>query len=294
MGIAEMHIYFRQYAQQMGMQNVRGILPAQIDIALNTSILDITNQIVRENVGVRNDRVIANPSKINQVNALRSLYKVVELPLTGATPFMELDSEDAFIGLMSNKYDNNGVFDNVSTTHAPDHLYLVDFSVCYKATTDGYGGTHRTSEVTEVDDSKTIYFEARIIDEASLANTLFDYILRNKITSPIIVTYNDDKYDLYIDRFYKHTDNGNDYYRLANNLIPFKLKMSYIQKPAVVRFFTDITDATAQDHDVDCDLPESMHIDIVKHAVDLYLRSIHGNLYNTQQTTQPQQSEQRS
>ena len=35
MTIADMHINFRQYAQQMGMQNVRAILPEQIDILIN-------------------------------------------------------------------------------------------------------------------------------------------------------------------------------------------------------------------------------------------------------------------
>ena len=37
MTIAEMHVWFRQYAQQMGMQNVRAILPEQIDLLINNS-----------------------------------------------------------------------------------------------------------------------------------------------------------------------------------------------------------------------------------------------------------------
>ena len=48
MNIAEMHVWFRQYAQQMGMQNVRAILPEQIDVFINTSISDLVNQLVRE------------------------------------------------------------------------------------------------------------------------------------------------------------------------------------------------------------------------------------------------------
>ena len=36
----EMHVMFRQYAQQMGMQNTRAILPEQIDLLLNTSQMD--------------------------------------------------------------------------------------------------------------------------------------------------------------------------------------------------------------------------------------------------------------
>ena len=79
MNIGEMHVWFRQYAQQMGMQNVRAILPEQIDILINTSITDTVNQIIRENVGVTNDRIITDNSKIGQINALKSLYKVQEL-----------------------------------------------------------------------------------------------------------------------------------------------------------------------------------------------------------------------
>ena len=71
-----MHVMFRQYAQQMGMQNVRAILPEQIDLLLNTSIMDITNQVIKENIGITNDRVITDNSKIGQINALRSLYHV--------------------------------------------------------------------------------------------------------------------------------------------------------------------------------------------------------------------------
>ena len=41
MNIPDMHVWFRQYAQQMGLQNVRAILPDQIDLVINTSIIDI-------------------------------------------------------------------------------------------------------------------------------------------------------------------------------------------------------------------------------------------------------------
>ena len=79
MNISDMHVWFRQYAQQMGMQNVRAILPEQIDILINTSITDTVNQIIRENVGITNDRVITDNSKIGQINALKHLYKVKEI-----------------------------------------------------------------------------------------------------------------------------------------------------------------------------------------------------------------------
>ena len=58
MNIAEMHVWFRQYAQQMGLQNVRAILPEQIDLVINTSITDIVNQIITQNIGITSDRII--------------------------------------------------------------------------------------------------------------------------------------------------------------------------------------------------------------------------------------------
>ena len=50
MNIADMHIMFRQLAQQMGMQNVRAILPEQIDLLLNTAIIDVVNEMHNDNV----------------------------------------------------------------------------------------------------------------------------------------------------------------------------------------------------------------------------------------------------
>ena len=78
----EMHIMFRQYAQQMGMQNTRAILPEQIDLLINTSIMDSVNEIIKQNIGITNDRVITDNSKIEQINALRSLYRVSILDMS--------------------------------------------------------------------------------------------------------------------------------------------------------------------------------------------------------------------
>lgn len=43
-----MHRMFRQYAQQMGMQNTRAILPEQIDLLINNSISDTINQVITQ------------------------------------------------------------------------------------------------------------------------------------------------------------------------------------------------------------------------------------------------------
>ena len=299
MNIAEMHVWFRQYAQQMGMQNVRAILPEQIDVLINTSISDIVNQLVRENVGVRNDRVITDNSKIGQINALRSLYKVKELDMASNAPFMEFFMRDILTGKMSNKWINPSSTptpnqeEDVSSTVAPDYLYLVDFSLNYKKTTTGYSGGHAgaaPADPTGREQLVTNYFPVRLIEDAYLADTLNDFVLKNRIRTPIIVTYNDGTFDLYIDEFKTRVINvggtNTTYYTLDNNLVPFKLRMSYIAKPNKVKYATDIAGTN-----VDCDLPESMHVDILKHAVDLYSISIQGGLYNNQQNQQSQQRE---
>ena len=285
MTIAQMHVWFRQYAQQMGMQNVRAILPEQIDVLINTSISDTVNQLVRENVGIRNDRVITDNSKIGQINALRSLYKVAELSMCDANPFMEFLASDILTGKMSNKK-ADGVTD-VSHTVAPDFLYLVDFSIKYKKTNTGFTGVSGGAAPTFASNAvETNYFPIRLIEDAYLADTLNDFVLKNRIRTPILVTYNDGTFDLYIDEFKTHTVSTVDYYVLDNNLIPYKFRMSYIAKPVSVRYATDIAGTN-----VDCDLPESMHVDILKHAVDLYNTSINGSLYNAQQNQQAQQRE---
>ena len=90
MTTAEMHQMFRNYAQQMGMQNVRAILPSQIDLLLNNSISDTVNQVIAQNIGNTSDRVITDNSKLNQVNALKSLYKVWKAQLKSVITYMLL------------------------------------------------------------------------------------------------------------------------------------------------------------------------------------------------------------
>ena len=265
MNIAEMHVWFRQYAQQMGMQNVRAILPEQIDVLINSSISDIVNQLVRENVGVKNDRVITDNSKISQINALRSLYKVKNLPMSSSEPFMEFLSTDILTGKMSNKQ-ADGINNVSDKTIAPDYLYLVDFSLNYKKTKTGFSGIHGGAAPIDPDTKDSLvtnYFPVRLIDDAYLADTINDFILKNRIRTPIIVTYNNGTFDLYIDTFISKTNSGNTYYVLENDLVPYMLRMSYIAKPNTVKYVTDIGGTN-----VDCDLPETMHVDILKHAVD--------------------------
>lgn len=269
MDIADMHVNFRQYAQQMGMQNVRAILPEQIDILINTSITDTVNQLLREHIGVTNDRVITDNSNIGQINALRTLYKVDEITITIGNNFT-YDSTRRLSGLIKHTGTQQA---NVSDTVFGNPMFLLDISINYTNTTDNI---------------ITTWYPVRIIDDIYLSDTLNDFILKNRWRSPIATVYKNFTTELYIDKFKA----GNDPIievvgGKSINLVPNQLRISTIQYPAKVKFVEDISEGQS----VDCDLPESMHEDIVKHAVDLYRVAVNGSLHATQQAEEAQQRE---
>lgn len=269
MDIADMHINFRQYAQQMGMQNVRAILPEQIDILLNTSIMDTVNQLIRENIGATNDRQVTDNSKIGQINALRTLFKVDDVNITIGSNFI-YDSTKRLSGLIKHNGTNEA---NASDSVYGKPMFLVDISINYTNTTD---------------DIVTNWYPVRIIDDVYLADTLNDFILKNRWRSPIATVYKNFTTELYIDKF--KTGNTPIIEVVGGksiNLVPNQLRISTIQYPAKVKFVEDISEGQS----VNCDLPESMHEDIVKHAVDLYRVAVNGSLQASQEAEQAQQRE---
>lgn len=313
MDIAEMHVWFRQYAQQMGMQNVRAILPEQIDLVINSSITDTINQLITQNIGITNDRIITDNSKIGQINAFRNLYKVLVLDITsvGNRGIFNRGEETNIVRLWA-KLDN--IIGQVKywyiDIHEPDQMVAVSVTKdIYDAASDDtkiegyltfaelkekylrleyYQKYVRTLErftyMYLVDlalnysgtNVKTNYFPIRLIDDTYLADTLNDFILAPRLRSPIAVLYND-QLDLYIDT------NTN---LLNHGLEPKEIRISYIAKPALVKYQSDIGG-----ENVNCDLPEYMHVDILKHAVDLYNTAIQGGMYAAQQQQQNQNRE---
>ena len=287
MTISEMHTYFRQYAQQMGMQNVRAILPEQIDILLNTSISDTINQIIRENVGTTSDRVVTDNSKIGSINALRSLYKVEEHSICANS---STASKDAGLFPVGDNYGHivhlrttvESISDGGSliTTGKPNYLFLVDFAISYKR-----------------DTFTTTWFPIRIIDDIYLADVLNDFILSPRFRSPVMTIYNSEfdserldipEFNLYLDKGTVEYDDETEGVNavLNNGLIPDSIRISYIAKPATVQYNEDNEGVS-----VNCNLPEYMHVDIVKHAVDLYHIALQGSLLSAQQAEQAQQRE---
>lgn len=269
MDISEMHKMFRQYAQQMGMQNVRAILPEQIDLLINNSISDTINQVITQNIGVTNDRVVSDASKLNQVNALKSLYKVWKGSIVDATvKGKEKTSYIISFQLPLNNFKTAGSYtDDNNPSTAISFLYVVDLSINYK----------KTTFITNV-------FPVRIVDDQFVADVVNDFVLAPKMRSPV-ASIHDNLIELYIDKADNKPNEGETF--TFNGVSINELRLSYIAKPAVVKFAEDINGTN-----VDCDLPEYMHVDIVKHAVELYQIAKSGSLSAIQQAQQNQQREQ--
>lgn len=269
MDISEMHQMFRQYAQQIGMQNVRAILPEQIDLLINNSISDTVNQVITQNIGITNDRVISDASKLNQVNALKSLYRVWKGSIADVTiKGKEKTSYIISFQLPLNNFKTAGTYtDDGNSSTAISFLYVVDLSINYK----------KSDFVTNV-------FPVRIVDDQFVADIVNDFVLAPTMRSPV-ASIHDNLVELYIDKADAKPENSQPF--TFKGVSINELRFSYIAKPAVVRFAEDV-DGT----NVNCDLPEYMHVDIVKHAVELYQIAKSGSLAAAQQAQQNQQREQ--
>lgn len=269
MDISEMHQMFRQYAQQMGMQNVRAILPEQIDLLINNSISDTVNQVITQNIGITNDRVISDASKLNQVNALKSLYKVWKGSIADVTiKGKEKTSYIISFQLPLNNFKTTGTYtDDENSSTAISFLYVVDLSINYK----------KSNFVTNV-------FPVRIVDDQFVADVVNDFVLAPTMRSPV-ASIHDNLVELYIGKADAKPEDSQPF--TFKGVSINELRFSYIAKPAVVRFAEDV-DGT----NVNCDLPEYMHVDIVKHAVELYQIAKSGSLAAAQQAQQNQQREQ--
>lgn len=279
MNIADMHIMFRQLAQQMGMQNVRAILPEQIDLLLNTAIIDVVNEIIKRNIASTNDRVITDNSKIGQINALSTLYKNAEVQIYkyNGTEFTLNSGVNAIQTVMTTGFE----FD-ITCNHSPqvektaipsDYMYICDFNINYY-TSSSVGNTR----------IKTDWFPVRIIDDIYVADALNDFILAPSFRSPIANIVNREeghiRIKIYIDR--KKNNQSN----IPSGVIPSNLRVSYIAKPVTVKYDEDVGSVNAN-----CNLPEYLHGYIVKRAVDLYHASLTGSLLSAQVQERAQQQE---
>lgn len=159
MNIEEMHVTFRELAQQMGIQTVRAILPENIDICLRVAIVDTVKEIISTTVGYyqNNDKVGRNNAAVSSINGLRTLYK-------HETRQVDLSGEGTMIEPYNLNLDDSSV------------MIYVGFKVSY--------------------DGATLY-DCRIIENEDLSNTIHDFCSRPTKEQPICVVYsNDDGIDV--------------------------------------------------------------------------------------------------
>ena len=218
MTIGEMHIMFRQLAQQMGMQTIRAILPNEIDACINVAVNDVIKKLIAENLGsAGNEQVTIYNARVGQINGLSTLSK--RLSLTAP--------------IKSNQR-------NCYTTYVP-----LDTVMYITAVEIGYEETNS-------------FYDARVTQAELLGRTLEDYCNAPTYKSPVVVFLGQvDRVDVEV--YSSSTGNG---------LIPTKANAVIISKPAVV-MYNDV-----EENGVDCDMPDYMHIDIVKAAAEIYLRSV--------------------
>ena len=167
MTISEMHVWFRQYAQQMGMQNVRAILPEQIDNLINTAIKDTVDEVINKSVGTTNDRVITDNAKLANINALRTLYRVKTYTPSEASSAISAYANSPYSVSSKTIFSSENV------------LYYVDFSIKY-----------------DLGDSKeSRLFPIRIIDDSYLSDNNINYYgkyyynTEYKLTTPYYTMY---------------------------------------------------------------------------------------------------------
>ena len=218
MTVVEMHVMFRELAQQMGMQTVRAILSEDIDTCLNIVVNDYIKKVIADNVKMSgNNKIYIDNAKIGQINVLRTL--IDKLEISNITINKEENKFNAEIN-------NNNVFLFTSS-----------------------------------------YISARIVDNDYLYSTLHDFCNRATFDYPIIVftDNSDSKTNTIVIDIYTE-DNSKD---INTHKKPSKVVLNIIKKPNIITYINDTSSSN-----INCDLPEYTHIDIVKAAAELYLRSV--------------------
>ena len=162
MTIEEMHVTFRELAQQMGMQTVRAILSEDIDICLNAAIVEKTKELINATIGPLpyNDKVSRQNVALSPINALRSLYRKATVQ----------DSDITGTGNEVNPYKITIESDGV--------MLYTGFRVTYNEAT---------------------LYDCRIIENEDLGQTLRDFCNRAAKDAPICtITGDEDSIDVEI------------------------------------------------------------------------------------------------
>lgn len=161
MDILEMHVAFRELAQQMGMQTTRAILEEDIDICLNFAIITKARSILYENVHVDlNNKVDAQSATISPINGLRTLYTQKDIKDVIDPDTQEVTTQNIF----GDGTEVDPYYVKISNT---DVMLYTGFKVSYN--------------------DRTLY-DCRLIENENLGQTLRDFCNRAAKDAPIVTT----------------------------------------------------------------------------------------------------------
>lgn len=240
-----MHKVFRVLAQQMGMQQVRGILPESIDVFINSAIYSKVKSLIQQSAVIANSQQgdVAGHS-IESINALRGLYRSDIISFTNILNQPEnvigYDTDDNEIQSVHGLYPTspNGKLKFILTTQ--NVMQYISFRVKY---------LHDNA-------LENNYIGCRFIGSDTIDDTLKDYCNGADIDNPIVVLMSDD------------TNTYLELYTNTPNIKVGKLDVRYIKNPKTVKWDVD------EKNRVNCDLPDYCHYEIVQMAVQMYFQSI--------------------
>lgn len=211
MSIQEMHQSFRVFAQQMGMQLVRAILPEEIDVYLNSAINERVREVILSNTNTDSTGKLIVNNNATPINYVRTLYRKYEINNNS-----NVDAEFSLIDL--------------------DALHFVSFEVVYE--------------------NDKIY-GCRFIEPDRIQDTIRDYCSSPSKEYPIATLYTRPDGDLIVKIYNDDT-------------AIHKLNIGYIKLPNKVSY----------KNNVDCDLPEYTHNDIIQLACQKYFISVGSTTHN--------------
>lgn len=218
MTISEMHSMFRTIGQMKGMQNIRGILPEEIDDYLNAAIIGFCREALASSSATQYpDKVSQRDNQIVPYNALRTLYD--ETPKqVGRT-------------LINEHYTLN------LTNAGTEYLAIIGADVNYSANGRRY--------------------QCRIVEPTKIGYLLNDYCNRPTKTEPFCVIDSDvsqkAEFHIYTDKnvpyqCFVHTINMPKVVSEANKVdcdLPAYVHQEIVER-AVQKFFTSVGATTHQ------------------------------------------------
>lgn len=183
MDINSMHILFRTIGQQMGIQQVRGILPESIDTFLNVAINEKCRSVLQQNTSAQfKDKLTVQHNLVSPINALSTLYcsdKKTNFYTASDCREVALDSLNAsnvfqFISFFVG-FANNG-----TVWHRP--CRLIEFDKLYMALSDECSKADNEYPIVSLYTNTAGKFIGKLFlsDYTHLDNLVFNYIRQPK------------------------------------------------------------------------------------------------------------------